>query len=275
MRIPRRPGSSHGWRRRCRDARHACVFTPHGWSFWSARGATARAYRALERIAARWCRTIIAVSEYERRAGLAHRIGAPPQYRVIRNGIDLQRFGGRCAPVGGRVLMVGRLAAPKRPDLAIRAVHSLRSRVPTLALELVGDGPERRRIEALIAELGLQTRVRLLGSRTDVPALLSTAQCVVLASDSEACPLSVIEAMAAGVPVVASRVGGTPEIVEAGVTGILVEPGSVAALAAALDAVLSDPQRAQRMGEAGRRRAQREFSSQAMTDHIVRTYQPV
>lgn len=253
----------------------ACIFTPHGWSFWSGRGAKARAYRSLERMAARWCRTIIAVSEYERRAGLAHRIGAPEQYRVIRNGVDLQRFDGRYAPVSGRVLMVGRLAAPKRPDLAIRAVQALRSRFPNLALDLVGDGPERRRIEDLIADLGLRDRVRVLGSRHDVPALLSSAQCVVLASDSEACPLSVIEGMAAGAPVVASRVGGMPEIMEAGATGILTDPGSVEALATALGDVLSDPQRAQRMGEAGRRRAQREFSSRAMVDDIVRAYDEV
>lgn len=250
----------------------ACIFTPHGWSFWAARGARARLYRSLERIAARWCRTIVAVSEHERRAGLADRIGTPGQYRVVRNGVDLQRFGGQRAPVGGRVLMVGRLAAPKRPDLAIRAVHALRSNFPELELHLVGDGPERRRVEGLIAHLQLTGRVRLLGTRNDVPALLSTAQCVVLASDSEACPLSIIESMAAGVPVVGSRVGGVPEIVEHGATGVLVEPGSPDALAAALRGLLSDPQRAQRMGDAGRRRAQQEFSSRDMVRKIVQAY---
>ena len=251
----------------------SCVFTPHGWSFWSASGAAARVYQALERLAARWCRTIIAVSEHERAAGLAQRIGLPAQYRVIHNGVDLSRFARRSAPISGRILMVGRLAAPKRQDLAIRAVAALRSQFPDLALDLIGDGPERGRIEALIADLELRDRVHVLGSRDDVPALLSSAQCVLLASDSEACPLSVIEGMAAGAPVVASRVGGTPELIDDGVTGILVDPGNAESLAAGLAAVLGDAQRAQQMGEGGRRRAQRDFSSQAMADHVARAYQ--
>lgn len=252
----------------------ACFFTPHGWSFWSAHGAHAQAYRSLERVAARWCRTIIAVSDHERRTGLAHRIGSPEQYRVIHNGVDLQRFNTPYIPVSGRVLMVGRLAAPKRPDLAIRAVQMLRSRFPRLELDLVGDGPERPRIERLIADLGVGDRVRLLGSRTDIPALLSRAQCVVLASDSEACPLSIMEGMATGAPVVASRVGGVPEIV-ADQCGILTAPGNVDELAAALGELLSNPDRAQRIGEAGRRRIQQAFSSRMMVDHIVQAYRTV
>jgi len=253
----------------------ACVFTPHGWSFWSARGARARVYESLERLAARWCRRILAVSEYERRVGLRCRIGVADQYRVIPNGVDLERFSAPPAPVRGRVLMVGRLAAPKRPDVAVHAVAALCSRFPELELHLVGDGPERPRVEALVAGLGLSRRVRLLGTRHDVPALLAEAECLIVTSDYEACPLSVLEGMAAGIPVIAARVGGVPEIVDDGTTGILVEPGRPDELAAALAHLLSDRERARSIGDAGRCKVQAAFSSEGMSRAIVQVYDEV
>lgn len=250
----------------------SCIFTPHGWSFWAARGAKAAVYRSLERLAARWCRTILTVSEHERRAGLQCKIGVPDQYRVVRNGIDLRRFTRPPSPVRGRVLMVGRLAPQKRSDLVLRAVASLQSRFPELELHLVGDGPDRRAIEALVARLGINGRVQLMGTRNDIPALLSAAQCLILASDYEACPLAVMEGMAAGVAVVATRVGDVPELVDDGITGVLVEPGAPEQLAAGLAGLLNDPERARRIGDAARRKARAEFSSAGMVDAITRIY---
>jgi len=251
---------------------HKCIFTPHGWSFWSADGRRARLYAGLERASARWCRSIVTVSEHERRAGLAEGIGRPHQYRVIRNGIDPDRFSLEPAPETMRVLLVCRLAPPKRPDLVVRAVDRLRRRFPNLELHIAGDGPDRPAIARLVDALALNDRVTLLGKRDDVPALLARAACVALASDYEACPLTLLEAKAAGVPVVATAVGGIPEIVDDGVDGLLVAPGSVDGFAAALARLLDQPSLARAMGAAGRRNVLARNTSAAMVREVATLY---
>jgi glycosyltransferase involved in cell wall biosynthesis len=253
--------------------RAACVFTPHGWSFWSATGATQALYLRLERLAAHLGSTIIAVSEQERDAGLALGVGRPGQYRVIPNGIALERYSEDPAPVAGRVMFVGRLAPPKRADLAVAAFAVLRKRSPTATLLIVGDGPDRPAIERQIAELGLTEDVQLLGDRDDVPALLRSARCLLLTSDYEGCPLTVIEAMAAGLPVVATSVGGVPELVEHDETGLLARAGDDEGLGGALHTVLANDAVATAMGAAGRARAIARHDRQAMADEIAGLYE--
>jgi glycosyltransferase involved in cell wall biosynthesis len=253
----------------------ACVFSPHAWSFWAAHGRELVHYRMLERVAARWCGAIIALSDSERRAGLAAGVGRPSQYRVILNGIDLERYARPANPVGGRVLTVGRLRPQKRPDLAVRAFAAARERHPHAELFLVGDGPERGSAESLAADLGLTGAVHLLGERDDVPQLLAEAACLLLTSDYESCPLSVIEAMASGTPVIATRVGGVPELMEDGKHGLLVERGRVDLLAAALDTVLAAPELARDMGAAGRQTAKVRFSRERMVAETVALYEEV
>jgi glycosyltransferase involved in cell wall biosynthesis len=255
-----------------RGKSQACLFSPHGWSFWAARGLDSRFYVQLERTAAHWCRTIVALSADERDAGLAEKIGRPEQYRVIPNGVRLERFALPREPARGRVLMVGRLAPPKRPDLALRALASVRESIPEAELHLVGDGPLRPQAEALTAQLGLNGAVRFLGNREDVPELLATAECALLASDYEGCPLAVVEAMAAAVPVVATDVGGTGELVEAGQTGELGPRGDAQGLASALEQVLANPARAAELGAAGRRVAETRLSLDAMVGSLVELY---
>jgi glycosyltransferase involved in cell wall biosynthesis len=252
-----------------------CLFTPHGWSFWAADGGRAGTYVGLERLAARWCRVILAVSAHEREAGLAQGIGPAGRYRVVPNGVDLARFARTPEPVPGQVIAVGRLARQKRPDIAVRAFAAIRDRVPGATLAFVGDGPERPAVESLVQELGLADAVRLLGARDDVAELLASAHCLLLASDYEGCPLSVIEAMAAGVPVVATRVGGVPEIVADGATGLLAEPRDPAGLARALAGVLTDPALARRLGDAGRERAHEQFGRELMARRIVAIYDEI
>ncbi|MGB2875034.1 MAG: glycosyltransferase [Gaiellaceae bacterium] len=201
-----------------------CVFTPHGWSFWAAEGAEARLYIRLEQLAASWCRTIVALSKDERAAGLEAGVGQAEQYRVIPNGVPLERFALPRSPVRGRIVMIGRLAPPKRPDLALRALAAVRATIPEAELEIVGDGPLRSETERLVAELGLGDAVRFLGYREDVAELLAAAECALLASDYEGCPLAVIEALAAGVAVVASDAGGVRELVEPERAGLVVPP---------------------------------------------------
>lgn len=243
-----------------RGRTHRCVFTPHGWSFWSAGGLLGSFYIMLERLAARWCRVIIAVSACERDAGLAVGVGRPNQYRVIRNGADARRFRDEPSPVPGRVLAVARLAPQKRVDLLIRALAQVRLEHPQAELHVVGDGPDRRLLEATAADLGVSGAVRFLGERDDVPGLLAKAACVALASDYESCPLVVLEAMASGVPVVATAVGGVPELIQDGRTGILVPHGSVEGLAEGIASLIRDPGTAQAMGRAGRCRVGDSFS---------------
>ena len=250
----------------------ACVFSPHGWSFWAADGAEARLYTQLERMAAGWCRAIVALSEDERQAGLQAGVGEPGLYRVIPNGVPLERFALPRRPVRGRILMVGRLAPPKRPDLALRALPSVLERVPEAELHVVGDGPLRVGAERLAGELGLGEHVRFLGNRDDVPELLAEAECALLASDYEGCPLAVVEAMAAGVAVAATAVGGTGELVRDGSTGALGPKGDAEGLARALEQVLSEPARAAKWGAEGRRVAEAELSLEHMVERLVGLY---
>jgi glycosyltransferase involved in cell wall biosynthesis len=235
-----------------------CVYTPHAWSFWAAGGAEAAFYRRLERLAARWCMAIVAVSADERDAGLAAGVGRPEQYRVIPNGVDVARFDLPRAAVPGRVLFLGRLARQKRPDVALHAL----ARVPGAELRLAGDGPERGDLERLAGELGVSERVRFLGYRDDVPALLAEASCLLVTSDYEGASLVIPEAMAAGVPVVATRAGGVEEVLDGG--GVVVARGDVDAVAHALTQVLSDGELAARLGDAGRARARKDFTQGQM-----------
>jgi glycosyltransferase involved in cell wall biosynthesis len=124
---------------------------------------------------------------------------------------------------------------------------------------IVGEGPDRPALEAEIERLGIGDRVRLLGERRDVPELLGAADVFVLSSRSEGLPVSVLEAMVAGLPVVASRVGGVGELVEDEETGLLVAPGNPDELSTALERVLGDRELRRRLGAAGRERVERHF----------------
>lgn len=250
---------------------HRCVFTPHGWSFWAFDGAEGALYRQLERWAARWCRVMVALSEFERDTGLAAGVGRADQFRVIPNGIDTDRFQRPHNPVSGRVIMVARLAPPKMPLLAVDAMGELHARLPDAHLQLVGDGPLWPEVERRIEERGLGEVVSMLGKRDDVPELLSRAACMLLTSGYEGCPLSLIEAMAAGLPIVASQAGGLSEIVDHERTGYLVAPDPTS-IAGALERVLTANDGGQSMGSAARREARLRFSRERMARDTLAVY---
>ena len=258
---------------RARGKGRACVFTPHCWSFWAAGDAEGRLYVELERLAARWCGAIVALSDDERAAGLEAGVGRPDQYRVIPNGVALEEFALPREPVRGRILMVGRLAQQKRPDLALHALAAVRGRIPEAELWVAGDGPLRPQAERLAGELGVAGAVRFLGHREDVPELLASAECVLLTSDYEGSPLAVVEAMAAGVAVASTDAGGAGELVQPGRTGALAPKGDAGALAAALEDVLASPQRAAELGAEGRRIAQSELSLHTMVERLIALYE--
>jgi glycosyltransferase involved in cell wall biosynthesis len=194
---------------------------------------------------------------------------------VIPNGIEVQRFELPRRPVPGRILMVGRLAPPKRPDLALRALALLRRTRPEAELHVVGDGTLRPEAERLAGELGLGEAVRFLGTRADLPELLAESDCLLLASDYEGFPLVVIEAMAAAVPVVATDVGGIHELIEHGRTGFVAAAGDAAALAGALEVVFADPQQARRLGEQGRQVARARLAIEQMIAQVLDVYAEV
>lgn len=234
------------------------IFTVHGWAFAASSGAVSVLYRWADRLMAPLTTLTICVAERERTSGLAARTCSEERTVVIPNAVDvgaapLTRHAGD-PPL---IVAVGRLAEPKDALTLVRALAAVRER-PFTAL-LVGDGPDRPSVEAEVRRLGLQDAVTLTGTRADVPGLLARADVFVLSSRSEGAPLSILEAMAAGLPVVSSRVGGVPELVAEGETGLLVPPGDPAALAAALGRLVADAGLRRRLGVAGRERAERCF----------------
>lgn len=165
--------------------------------------------------------------------------------------------------------MVAALRPQKAIDVAIRALAALSAEFPTARLVVAGgDGgfpAERGRLEAVAAEAGVAERLLLLGERDDVPDLLAAFDLALLSSDFEGSPLSVMEYMAAGLPVVATAVGGVPDVVADGQTGLLVAPQDPAALASAAATLLREPERAKAMGAAAVERRRRLFSIAATT----------
>jgi len=162
------------------------------------------------------------------------------------------------------VLCVGRLDPAKGFDLAIHALAKLHGRHPEIRLLLAGDGPERDALERLAGRLGIRDRIDFLGgiSPSRVPALLAGASLFLMPSRREGLPLAAIEASLAAVPIVAAEVGGIPELIEAGRTGLLVPPEDSSALADAMALVLADPARATALGRAARCRARTGFDLQ-------------
>jgi glycosyltransferase involved in cell wall biosynthesis len=233
------------------------IFTVHGWAFAAAPGLERLLYLWAERLAGHLTSTTICVSEADRDAGIAAHTCAARTSMIIRNGIDAKsRPRARPDDDPPVIVSVGRLQAPKDPLTLVRAIGQLRDdRVRAI---VVGGGPDRPAVERELARLGLTT-VDLVGQRADVADLLAEAQVFVLATRSEGLPFSVLEAMAAGLPVVASRVGGVPELVVEGETGFLVPPADPSALAGALDGLLADPDLRERLGAAGRARVEGRF----------------
>ena len=150
---------------------------------------------------------------------------------------------------------VGRLSPEKAPDLFVRMAHQLAAKHTDAAFVLIGDGPMRERLEEEVRLLGIAGRVRFAGERHDVLPLLPSLTALVVPSHAEGMPLALMEAMAAGVPVVATSVGGIPEMIQHLNTGLLVGPGDAGQLAIAVDGLLDDPAWAAAIGARARQRA--------------------
>ncbi|HEY3050765.1 MAG TPA: glycosyltransferase family 4 protein [Gaiellaceae bacterium] len=246
-------------------------FTVHGWAFSAYSGLPSLMYRVADRLMEPLTTVTICVSENELAAGLEAGTCSVERSVVIRNAVDVSSAPrsrhDRAVP---RLIAVGRLKAPKDFLTLIQAFAAL----PQGSFEalIVGDGPDRAAVEAEIRRLGLDGRVRLAGERDDVPALLADSDAFVLSSRSEGLPVSVLEAMAAELPVVASEVGGLRELVVDGETGILVLPGDAPALATALRRLIEDRDLRGTLGAAGRARAEALFDLAAFRRAHVELY---
>jgi glycosyltransferase involved in cell wall biosynthesis len=249
----------------------------HTWSF---DGGAAR--KLLDRaVIARRCDIVVAVSREDRRRMISMqglKPGAvvyipngipplpPPEGEVRRTDLDIDEDS---LVVG----TVGVLREQKALDVLVKAAAMLRGEFPSLRVLIVGTGGQHRPLEQLINELDLQRTVRLLGARTDVPALLRTFDLAACSSNFEGSPLTILEYMEAGLPVVSTRVGGVPDLVEDGVTGLLVNPGDPAALAGALAELLGDRERRAEMGSKGRERRRREFDIDVTVERFEQLYE--
>jgi len=204
---------------------------------------------------------------------LAIREGVEPdRIVVVRNGLDLEDFDRAAradlalpAPEPGGIVCIANMHHPVKgqTDLLL-AMHEVLRQRPEAHLVLVGDGVRRPHLERSARQLGIAGRCHFLGHRLDGPAILSRASIAVSASYSEGISNAILEGMASRLPVVATAVGGSPELVRDGVTGYLVPPGAPAALARRLVDLLASAPRRRRMGERGRRLVEREFGLEQM-----------
>lgn len=184
---------------------------------------------------------------------------------VIYNGVDAEAFAPAARPAANPVILcVGRLVPAKDHDTLLEAFALVLAARPEAELWIVGDGPRQVELERLAGQERFRGQVRLMPARLDVLALLRQAQVMALSSVSEGFPNVVAEAMAAGLPVVATNVDGLAELVVDGETGLLVPPRDPRALADALAGLLARPAQRDAMGKAGRERVEREFSFQGM-----------
>jgi glycosyltransferase involved in cell wall biosynthesis len=252
------------------------LLTAHGWNFTPGiPGLQARIYRGIERCAGPLTSTIITVSEFDRR--LALEAGLVPEDRIVTvyNGIPDIPASRRADPgqTPPRLVMVARFEPQKDHSSLLTALARLQDE--PWELDLIGDGPLRAQMESMAAGLGLGGRVRFLGHRTDVDEILARAQISLLVSNWEGFPLTILEAMRARLPVVASSVAGIAEAISEEVTGYLVPRGDVRLLQDRIGRLLRDPGLRTRMGTHGRSRYEQHFTLDHFVTQTLAVYQNV
>ncbi|MFH1857998.1 MAG: glycosyltransferase [Candidatus Omnitrophota bacterium] len=239
-------------------------------------------YYWIERILALWTDRIVVVSEKVKEFYTKTLRIRPDKLSLIYNGVDPAAFRAErqngfrkelgVEPEASLVGIVGRLVPVKAHEVLFDAVTRLKESHPTLQVAVIGDGERRAELEAWCRSRSLEKRIRFLGLRKDVARLLPDLDLLVLSSDREGLSMTVLEAMAAALPVVATGVGGTPELVLEGETGFLVPPRDPIQLADRIDRLLRDKALSRRMGEAGRKRVQENFSLEKMTAATEQLY---
>jgi glycosyltransferase involved in cell wall biosynthesis len=229
----------------------------------------------LGRISGRWPRAHIFNSFTA--AESARKIYSPFTPRrifVVRNGVDLEHFTRTPLPSENpaKVVAIGSLTPVKRWDRLLNAVSHLRQKHLEFRIQIVGDGPLRDPLKQQAQSLGLADCVELVGQRADIQALLSDALLLVHTSQNEGCPNVIMEAMACGRPVVATDAGDIPSLVDDGETGFVVPRGNIGSLAERIGALLQDRALCERMSEAARLKAEREFGLERLLKETLAAY---
>jgi glycosyltransferase involved in cell wall biosynthesis len=261
----------------------AVLHTVHLFPFHEETGrVTSAAYVAAERLSTRWCDRIVTVSEYQREWALRVGIGKPEQIVAIPNGVPAERARPERSPAEVRaelglgeafmILSTGRLAEQKGLEYLIRAAALLGDDIPGVRIVLAGDGPLREQLSNLVSDLGVAETVSFVGHRSDVGDLLAAADLVALPSLWEGLSISLLEAMAAGKPVVTTAIGSNREVTNDGETAVLVPPKDAQSLAAAIRALAPDRERLAELGRRGRSAQLERYTLQRMLDSYLDEY---
>jgi len=255
------------------------VHTFHGIHYESYSRAGRRIYLALEQWLAGMTHTVINVSKTQDDEALRLGLARPGTSAVVVNGIDVDELAARPAsdkaalglnPDKQAIGYVARFDPVKRHDVLLQAFAIVAERNPNVELLLAGDGPERARIDQLESRLHIRAvKPGAIDSKTNA---YSSCDLYVASSSKEGLPLAPLEAMASGRAVVATKVPGHQDVVDDGTTGLLVPPDDPAALARAIESLLNDRERRDRMGQAGRERVRREFTVQSMVAKTAEVY---
>jgi glycosyltransferase involved in cell wall biosynthesis len=253
------------------------VATCHNWV-----GGTAALgiYNHLDRIALKRFQGLAAVSDSVAQRLLDSGVSGK-RIRTIANGIDVGLFErARPLPVfdfdGNKVVgMVARLDLQKGFEYLLRAARELCAGFPALKVVIVGEGPDRQAIESMVQRFGLKSNVIIAGQHSDMPGIYAAMDIFVLPSLNEGLPMTILEAMAASRPVIATRVGAIPKVIKDGETGLLVDPGDANGLRDALARFLTDSDLCRRIGSAGHDWVSRNYTSEAMVLKYRQMYDDV
>lgn len=262
------------------------IHAPHGHDFYGYFGPVrSRLIVWIERLLGPLADKLIALSELDKKDHCRFGVTDEAKMEVVYSGIDIESFSklvidrakkreeleipSGCPIVG----MIARLEPIKGPGYFIEAASIVIKEVPEARFLVVGDGSLRRTLERLAENLGLSQKLKFMGERQDIREILKVLDLLCLCSLNEGFGRILVEAQAAGKPVVATRVGGIPEVVGDGETGLLVPPSDAPGLAEAIIRILRNPEMAMEMGEAGRRRVSLKFDQKVMLQKIVQMYE--
>ncbi len=258
----------------CWWARIPCVVTAHGWAFTEGKSTLRRYFLAvIERFVAPLAERIITVSDFDQELAADWAVAPREKMVTVYNGVqdvNEQKRRGREVRETPRIIMVARFEPQKDQPTLLRALEKLRG-APWEAW-FVGDGPRLEQCVDLARDLGIDDRVQFLGYRSDVPDLLAQSDIFVLSTHYEGFPIATVEAMRAGLPIVASDVGGVSEQVRSGENGSLVPPEDVSKLKRALEDLLQNEDKRQEMGKAGREMFCEQFRVEKMVDRTLDVY---
>ncbi|WP_346353542.1 glycosyltransferase family 4 protein [Azotosporobacter soli] len=253
------------------------LFTAHGWAFTE--GVTEwkrKMYKAIERVATSWSEKILCVSEYDRNLALTVMPKQADRLLLVHNGIGslpILKHRELNGPI--RFIMVARFMEPKDQETVLRAVAQLKNEQIRFSMTFVGDGEKLEAAKKNATDLELNKYVTFLGARGDVERILAEQDVFLLISKWEGLPISILEALRAGMPVIASNVGGIPETVENGFNGFLVERQNQQALVDCMKRFVADPNLIEKMGGNGRRKFEAEFTSAQMAKIVLTIYKNI